>query len=147
MDAEQAFYRANELRECGDWVGLKRLFSAASYELKGNLVKVLAKKGVYEIPRKEASKALFHHARKSPEGRDLVRQAFKVVTLKQHHKEVERFPDQLSKLYWNHYPVTATRWSRTRPSSDRSASSHRTCSTCRSGSPSRRRPTVPGTAP
>ena len=60
-----------------------------------NLVKVLVKKRDYDEPRKEACKAMLHHARKSVANRDLLRQA---VKLNDQWKVVKRFLDQLGQL-------------------------------------------------
>lgn len=63
-----------------------------------DLVRVLAGGGEYSEPRKEAAKALLHHARKSSTGRDQVGRAVAAVALDDRRKEVKRFLDQLGEL-------------------------------------------------
>jgi hypothetical protein len=63
-----------------------------------NLVRVLVGGDEYSEPRKEAARALLHHARKSPGGRDQVRRAVAQAKLNTRWKEVKRFVDQLGEL-------------------------------------------------
>lgn len=59
---------------------------------------VLSKHQDYSEPRKEAIKALLHHARKSRAGLDQVRQAAAAAPLDSSQKEIKRFIDQLGDL-------------------------------------------------
>jgi hypothetical protein len=63
-----------------------------------DLVRVLASRQDYSEPRKEAARALLHHARKSPEARDHVIEALAVAKLDPERKEVKRFLDKLQGL-------------------------------------------------
>jgi hypothetical protein len=63
-----------------------------------DLVRVLTTDQEYDEPRKEAAKALLHHARKSQGGRDQVRRTIAGVTLDSRKKEIKRFLDQLERL-------------------------------------------------
>jgi hypothetical protein len=63
-----------------------------------DLVGMLTNGHEYSAPRKEAAKALLHHAKKSQEGRNQVRRAVAAVTLDVRKKEIKRFLDQLGGL-------------------------------------------------
>ena len=63
-----------------------------------DLVRVLSGGDDYDEPRKEAAKALLHHARKSPKGRDQVCKAVRSAALDTGRREVRRFLDQLGAL-------------------------------------------------
>lgn len=52
----------------------------------------------YNEPRKEAAKALLHHARKSPEGCEQVRRAIRGTPPDAGRREVRRFLDQLGEV-------------------------------------------------
>jgi hypothetical protein len=63
-----------------------------------DLVRVLVGGDEYNEPRKEAARALLHHARKSPGGHNQVRGAVARAKLDSRRKEVKRFLDQLGEL-------------------------------------------------
>lgn len=63
-----------------------------------DLVSMLVGGDDYNEPRKEAAKALLHHARKSPKARDQVRKEVQSVSLDTSRREVRRFLDQLGEL-------------------------------------------------
>jgi len=63
-----------------------------------DLVRVLSEGDDYDEPRKEAAKALLHHARKSPEGRKQVHRAVQGTALDPGRREVRRFLEQLGDL-------------------------------------------------
>jgi hypothetical protein len=85
--------------EAAAWALAK--MSRAKYEIGpavSDLARVLASSQDYDEPRKEAAKALLHHARKSPEARDRVIEAIAVEKPDPKRKEVKRFLDKLDEL-------------------------------------------------
>lgn len=85
--------------EAAAWALAK--MSRARYDIGpavSDLARVLANRQDYNEPRKEAAKALLHHARKSPEARHRVIEALALVKLDPAQKEVKRFLDKLHGL-------------------------------------------------
>jgi hypothetical protein len=92
---DKAFY----VPEAAAWALAK--MSRARFDIGpavSGLVRLLASSQDYDEPRKEAAKALLHHARKSPEARVRVIEAIAAATLDPERKEVKRFLDKLHGL-------------------------------------------------
>ena len=89
----------DEVADAAAWAILK--FSMGKFDVGPavpDLAPLLANKQDSADLRKQAAKALLHHAKKSPEALAAVRKAVKGVKLDEKQKEIQKFVKQLAAL-------------------------------------------------